>query len=466
MPIERNSAEAIGWAAIGLCAAALLGIATAVSPAVGTVSTFGLVALVAIALRPGLVLPLLGASIFVEELAIGGVTISRILAPVALGVLLAAAMQRRLTIGATSPLRWAGAYTLWALASLTWTISTSDTVFQLSSLAIGVIYMIVAATLIDSRRDLYVVLLAIVFGSCLAGIAALAEVAFHISSAYKAGRPTGGAGDPNLFAAYQVCALPITLALVARTTNRTLRALLIFAALIGIASIFASESRGGLLALAPVVLLIAVLPARTILGSRSGKIAMLVILLVTGAVVLTATADPVLSRIASVQTSDQSGSGRTYLWKAAWTSIKEHEPLGLGYGGFPAAADELLRETPGVDFRHVMLIPDAQGSEVHSIYLGSLAELGPVGVVLLVALLFATARHLIRTSKRARRAGAAFVAQIANALVLSLLGWSIAAIFLSIETSRSLWILIGISLALPKLITRDGVDSPSRRYAE
>jgi O-antigen ligase len=193
---------------------------------------------------------------------------------------------------------------------------------------------------------------------------------------------------------------------------------------------------------------------------------MLVILLVTGAVVLTATADPVLSRIASVQTSDQSGSGRTYLWKAAWTSIKEHEPLGLGYGGFPAAADELLRETPGVDFRHVMLIPDAQGSEVHSIYLGSLAELGPVGVVLLVALLFATARHLIRTSKRARRAGAAFVARIANALVLSLLGWSIAAIFLSIETSRSLWILIGISLALPKLITRDGVDSPSRRYAE
>jgi O-antigen ligase len=460
MPIERSSAEAVGWAAVGLCAATFLGIATAVNPRAGTLFALALAALVSIALRPGLILPLLGASIFVEDLAVGGITISRILAPLALGVLLAAAMGRRLTIGATSPLRWIGAYTLWALASLAWTISTSDTVFQLSSLAIGLVYMIVAATLIDSRRELHRVLLAISFGSCAAGMIAFVEVVLHLSSGYKFGRPTGGAGDPNLFAAYQVCALPITLALIASTRSRSLRALLIAVVVVGIASIFASASRGGLLALATVLILIAVLPARTILGSRSQKMALLVTVFLTAGVLLSVTADPVVNRVVALQTTDPTGSGRVFVWKAAWISIKEHEPLGLGYGGFSAAVNELLRETPGIDFRHIAITPYSQGSGPHSIYIGSLAELGPVGLVLLLSLLLATVRHLIRTAKRARHAGAAFVGRVANALVLSLIGWSIASIFLSLETSRSLWILVGISLALPKLITHDRVGSP------
>ena len=45
-----------------------------------------------------------------------------------------------------------------------------------------------------------------------------------------------------------------------------------------------------------------------------------------------------------------------------------------------------------------------------------------------------------------------FVSRLANALLLSIIGWSIVAVFLSTETARPFWILVGVSLALPKIL--------------
>jgi O-antigen ligase len=131
-------------------------------------------------------------------------------------------------------------------------------------------------------------------------------------------------------------------------------------------------------------------------------------------------------------------------------SSKQRPLLGLGYGAFLNVSDNLIVQTPGINFQHFDLRPN--GSQVHNAYLGSLAELGIPGLVLFVGLLTSTALLLRRTAKRARAVGADFVARVANALLLSLLGWSIASLFLSSETSRALWIVIGLSLALPRLV--------------
>jgi O-antigen ligase len=92
------------------------------------------------------------------------------------------------------------------------------------------------------------------------------------------------------------------------------------------------------------------------------------------------------------------------------------------------------------------------GEEVHSAYIGTTAELGFPGLLLFLAILVSTARYLRRVAREAREDGAETIARISSALVLSLLGWAIASLFLSSETSRPVWIVIGLALALGKLL--------------
>ncbi len=452
---RAREADALAWGGAGLLAAALLGVGTVFDNKLGVVLAFSLTLAVGIVLRPKVILPILAASVFVEAVSVGGITISRLLAPLALCVVIGIAMRRRLTIGASSPLVWVAAYFLWALASFSWTINSADTRFKLGSLTLALVYLLAAATLIESVRELRSVLVAIAAASLLIGLFGIATDALAISSQLQDGRPNGGVGDPNLFAVYQVLAIPPAIALAASTRRRWLRFLLVCAVLGILASIFASESRGGLLALATVMLLIVVLPARAIFRSRPQKAAILISVVLASGVAFAVTGASLIERVGSLETSDPTGSTRVFLWDAAWTSIKQRPVLGLGYGAFPAAAPRLLHETEGVDFRHIELHATGKARETHNVYLGALAELGLPGLVLFMSVLLATTRQLIRTSKRAREAGAAFVARIANALLLSLLGWSVASIFLSTESSRSLWVLIGVSLALPKLIRKE-----------
>src|SRR5439155_12663778 len=147
------------------------------------------------------------------------------------------------------------------------------------------------------------------------------------------------------------------------------------------------------------------------------------------------------------------GSGRLILWQGALTGFEEHPLTGLGYGGYMPISNDLVYRTPGVSLADYDLHPN--GQPAHNAYLGTAAELGVPGLFLFVGLLVSTGRALRRAARRARDAEALFVMRVANALTISLAGWAISSIFLSSETSRPLWIIIGIALALPRLLARD-----------
>jgi O-antigen ligase len=102
--------------------------------------------------------------------------------------------------------------------------------------------------------------------------------------------------------------------------------------------------------------------------------------------------------------------------------------------------------------------PTGDGLEAHNTYLGTAAELGFPGLGLYLAVLISTAVMLRQTAVRAREAGAEFVSRVASALLLGLLTWSVTSFFLSMETSRAFWIVVGMALALPKLIPDAGED--------
>jgi putative inorganic carbon (hco3(-)) transporter len=446
----------LSWTVAGGIAALAVGLAASRSPSAAIAVALGIGAAIAVIGRPKTILWILAASIFTELVRVEGTTISRVLAPIALLIVLVELFRDRASIRWGAPLVWAGAYSLWAFASGLWTTSVSGTTYLLGSLAIALVYMLAFSAMLESRRDLKHVLSVLALVSLLLGALSFPRVsqAFDLGQVIQAGRSQGGVGDPNSFAALQVLTLPLVIVLATEARKRWVQLGLYAGALVIIGSTMTSLSRGGLIALAVLLVLLLVIPFRFLFRSRRNKaIALLVVAFGVTAVSIRQ-ASSLTSRIETIvgqgNPGAQQGSGRVELWRAAGTSIAERPWFGLGYGAFPSASNELLFRTPGVDLQNVTV--HGNGQPVHNAYIESLAELGIAGLILYVGLLISTARALRRTAVRAYEVGEEFVAVVANALVLSLITWAITSFFLSVETSRALWILVGLSLALPKLL--------------
>jgi len=446
------------WTGFAALSALAIGLATALGP---TTVAIGLavaivVALIA-ALHPASILALLSISIFLELVSFGGVSISRLIAPVALVIVLIELIRGGASVRLTAPVAWVVGYSLWAIASGIWTVSLAGTTFLLLSLTIALVYMLAFAALLDSRRDLERILYIFAFAALLVGgltfLAFFGKFRFS-GSELQGGRSQGGTGDPSFFAAYQLVALPLVLTLAAHARARWLRIGLYCAVLAIIGSMFTSLSRGGFIALAVVIPLILALPAHSFFRSSGQKRFLLLLVVLASAVVIIRAPTQVISRVDSIFASQGSGtaqgSGRVNLWNVAKGSIRDHPYLGIGYGSFRHVSNDLLLDTSGVNLTHYTLRKD--GAEAHNLYLGTAAELGFVGLLLYLGIMGSTVLTLRRTAKRAFEAGEHFVGRVANALVLSLLGWAIASIFISTETTRAFWIVVGLSLALPKLV--------------
>ena len=125
---------------------------------------------------------------------------------------------------------------------------------------------------------------------------------------------------------------------------------------------------------------------------------------------------------------------------------------GIGFGTFRYVSQDYLVQTPGVDL--TFYVPRAPGGylQAHSVYVGSAAELGLPGLLLYLGLLFSTGRALRRFAVRARDVNELYLSRVANAFLVGLVTWAVSSMFIETETSRPFWIVIGISLALPKVL--------------
>lgn len=455
------------WAALAAALALVLAAASAMDLrlAAGLAILLGIGA--AVSARPSNLLWILAASIFLETLTVGGFTISRIIAPVALLVVVVELLRGRAALSGAAPLAWVAAYALWALASGIWTVSTDGTIFLLSSLAIALVYMLAFAVLLRTQEELEQTLLVLAFASLLIGLLAVAVYFDELGGfgeTLQGGRAQGGVGDPDFFAAYQLVTLPLVLVMVGRVSQPWLQLTLAGTAIVILGSVITSLSRGAFIALLFLILLLFAWPARTLFGSRRNKAVVLIVMALGSGVVASRALPELVARITSiVSPADQEearGSGRLDVWLAARRSIDERPLLGLGYGGFQRSSNELILRTPGIDPRVYKPREAERGLETHNAYLGTTADLGLVGLVLYLGLLISTVLFLRRTAKEAQEAGQPFIGRVANALVLGLVAWMITSFFLSTETSRAFFIVLGIGLALPRLArAREGEDS-------
>src|SRR5207253_3575168 len=115
-----------------------------------------------------------------------------------------------------------------------------------------------------------------------------------------------------------------------------------------------------------------------------------------------------------------------------------------GSGNFEASSIVLLQETPGTDTSaHYALFHYV----VHNMYLETLTELGPVGLGLLLAILWLAGRTCLEARRRARRLGEREIELASVALLVGLVAFAIGGVFLSIQLNKPLWILIGLALS-------------------
>jgi O-antigen ligase len=202
-------------------------------------------------------------------------------------------------------------------------------------------------------------------------------------------------------------------------------------------------------------------PARTFFRTKARKRLFLAALLVGAAVLLSASYSALSARTSSLFTTADGGSGRANLWLAAETGYRQHPVFGLGFGAFQSQANDLMRMTPGVDFSAYRLRPG--GQPVHNAYLESLVELGPLGLALFVGMLGFALRALRRSARLATAGDAPLVAAVSRALTLSLLAFALTSVLLSTETDRTLWVMLGLALILPRIAAAS--SAPRRRLA-
>jgi putative inorganic carbon (hco3(-)) transporter len=429
-----------------LCVAVVIGALVPISPIIAVAALVALVAAPAAVIRPRLIPLILVVTVFAEALTIGGVTVGRLAAPLGLVAVISQASvsplrlkDGRLTLGLAT------AYGLLAMVSLAWTVDVRATLESLASLGVSLVYMLAFATLVRTRRNLRAVMWTMLGCSVALGWLWISQFASGVDRRFSS------AGDPNFFAALQVIVLPLFVVLASTQASLGKRILLYLALAVIGDSVISTLSRGGFVTLLLVVALITVLPSRVLFTAPREKLAFFTAAVIGLAILLPLARGPLGDRFNEGFSQSHVAGDRGDLWLAAIHGYALHPITGLGYGGFGGETFQLLRSTPGVNLAAHARFRDS-GEYVHNAYLGSLAELGPLGLVLFVGILGASARSLRRTAKRARAVGDGFLRSAANALLVGLLALAASSFLLSTETSRALWLMVGMSLALPRMV--------------
>jgi O-antigen ligase len=304
---------------------------------------------------------------------------------------------------------------------------------------VEVVFFIATSIFIDSRQRLENSLLALVASIGLASLYLIREWT-GAAPVYGVGyRPGSVAGDPNVFSASAVTVLPIMVAFALGQKGRK-RAFCLACLLATVVAILLASSRGGFVAF--VVLL--VLQMRD--GRHRGKFVVIVLVIV--ALFLVSPVSP-LDRILHPTYSDtESSDARLQLWSIAFRIIADHPIVGVGLWQFAPYLRKYM--PPGVDLG--FLVP-------HNTYLEVTVELGLVGLALFLAMFFFSLLNLSRIRKAARKSGDAFMYSMATAIGNGLIGFAIAAFFVSGMHARVFWFSIFLSTCLPAFLAKTPVKA-------
>ena len=279
-----------------------------------------------------------------------------------------------------------GAFAAWTWLSAAWSNDVSASVLDAERL---LLYLsAVAAFLLLDRSQVTRFLFGLLAAISLVGVWALSLRAFGGPGSYDVASVSADAtrrlaaplGYSNALGLLAAIGIVLAVGLAVRL-RRPLAAAPVF---VLAPTLYFTYSRGAWLALAAggiaaLGLAVPRMSRRTMLGVAilvicAGAIALVRVGGLSGAIREFSHAAPSVKADRSRRLFSLSGSSRAQYWHVAWRDYQQHPWLGSGAGSFQR---EWLRSRPA----------DLPVLDAHSLYLETLAELGPVGLGLLAALL-------------------------------------------------------------------------------
>lgn len=425
---------AVGW----LVAILAVGAATAVAAIATWLGVLPLVLVVllgafatVVSFRwPLVALALFAALVPIEEVGLleGIGTISRI-AGLMFAVTYGIPRLGRLSLGA---MPWAGwVYVLWAIFSLAWALSVNAALAEIPTLLQLFVIAVLIADFVVHRPEIVRPVLW-VYSLSAAVTAVIGSVAYFTQSVAddRAAALTGQ--DPAQFAALLLPAFVFGLFELLDGNHRALGGLIAAVTALGV---LVSATRGAWVA-ALIVVVLFVLP-RFSLQRRVAAVAA-ILLMLTAMYQIPGIPDLVSERTGNALSTG--GAGRTDIWGVGFTIYGSAPVTGVGYANFPVAYTPEAIRASGATYAGAFVV----GRAPHNLIVGTLVELGPIGLLLLA--LFLGPLVLFR--------GWGPNATIVQAALASQL---VAALFLDVLANRKqVWLLIGLAAGLAYLARLHG----------
>ena len=336
----------------------------------------------------------------------------------------------------------------WLSLSIGWAQRPGPAGTEVGYWWIAALAFAVALTAPASPKALTYLALAFVAGSVvsvaigvLTGSLSTPETA--VSQTAIQGRFTGGGGDPNVQAAGFVAAMFLIMGLLGLYRRRAARVALLVAFALVTLGFLATESRGGLVAL-----VVGVVLAMFIAPRHRGRIVALGGVMLAAILALGAAQPGAIARITDL---GGGSSGRSDLWRVGWDVFTGHPLTGVGLGNFEVVeAHYTLR--PGAISRigYIVDVPHL----VHNTYLQLLAETGIVGLALYLLVIALCLRATWTAIRRFDAIGWRREADLARAVLMGVVGMSVALFFISDGDDVRLWVLLAMGPALATFAAR------------
>jgi len=325
----------------------------------------------------------------------------------------------------------------WAGLSFIWAEEPAGAVDAAYRLGLNAVLLLIVYTAVRTPSDAIRVLAAFVIGATAATLLGLASGA--TTALGSEARLSGEFENANELAASLVATLTLTLGLAFVAKNSpVLRMAALAAAALAMFGILLTVSRGGLVALAVAAVAAIVFAGRW----RPGIAALSTVAALLAVVYFVSFAPPAAT---ARLTELEGGTGREDIWKVAWRMVEDQPVRGVGAGNFGTSSIHYLL-VPGT-LRRSDFIVNTQ-KVAHNVYLGTLAELGIVGLALLLSVILALLGCAIKAVREFQRNGDVQMEILSRAVLIAIVGLLASLFFSSDLYKKQLWLLLAMAPAL------------------
>ena len=333
----------------------------------------------------------------------------------------------------------------WSFASVLWAEDPVSARFETSRLVQNAVLFFIVFSAIEKRQHLLWVLGAYLGGAFLTAVVGLAggSSSEQFSPYADVGRLSGGIGDPNELAAILVPAVAIAAFLIPTTRAPLMRWLLLSLVLVISLALFFTQSRGGILALAVVLVVTPFLAGPVRL--RALLVIIAVAALGIGYFALVAPPQAIQH---VTKFSVGSGTGREDLWRVSIQMFNDHPVGGVGTGNFQVIEPKYALHD--INLTRPDLVVDTP-KVAHNTYLHILTELGLIGITAFGAMLVGSLLIAIRAIRSFAERGELRLEVVARGVLIGTLGMLAAFVFITAQYEKQLWLLLGVCVSLSTL---------------